>query len=229
VTDTAAALSTGNSYVFTQIAKAFPHTVSAIYSNNDYSPIVLSGIVQQDGASVSTDLTVAFQFTMPYLTREGNATSLLIATGPNVTVNTILGIPFIQQTKMTINASDQVADLRALDMPPFPINFRRAMCTVPAMPPDLAPGPTLSNCALVIKEIKRLEAFFAGKAAPTMPEGILLPRKRWRKVGLKDDTVSHSANPSDRPTIISIGSELEPDFAEDADGSDLCDVPPLSA
>ena len=97
------------------------------------------------------------------------------------------------------------------------------------MPPDVAPGLTSSNCALVFKEIKRLEAFFAGKAAPTQPKGTLLPRKRWRKVGFKDNTVSHNANPSNRPTIISIGSELEPDFAEDADGPDLCDVPPLSA
>jgi hypothetical protein len=208
VIDTAAALFTGNFHFFAQIAKAFPHTVSAIYSNNDYSSIVLSGIVQQNGMSVFTDLTVAFQFTMPYLTREGHATLLLIATGPNVTVNTILGLPFIQQTKMTINASDQVADLWALGTPPFPIGFRRAMCTVPAMPPDVAPGPTSSNCALVIKEIDRLEAFFAGKAAPTKPEGILLPSKRLRKVQFEDDPVSPTANPSDSSTIISIGSEL---------------------
>ncbi len=169
VIDTAATLSTGNFHFFAQIAKAFPHTVSAIYSNNNYSPIVLSGIAQQDGMSVSTDLTVAFQFTMLYLLREGHDTSLLIATGPNVTVNTILGLPFIQQTKMMIDASNQHADLRALDTPPFPIDFRRAMCTTPAMPPDVAPVPTSSNCALVIKEIKRLEAFFASKTAPLSP------------------------------------------------------------
>jgi hypothetical protein len=82
------------------------------------------------------------------------------------------------------------------------------MCTVPAMPPDVAPGPTSSNCALVIKEIDRLEAFFAGKAAPTKPKGILLPSKRLRKVQFEDDPVSPTANPSDSSTIISIGSEL---------------------
>ena len=75
---------------------------------------------------------------------------LLIATGPDVTVNAILGLPFIQQTRMVIDASDQVADMHALDMPPFPIDFRRAMCTVPALPPDIAPGPTSSNCAIIL-------------------------------------------------------------------------------
>jgi hypothetical protein len=229
VIDTAAALTTGNFHFFAQIAKAFPHTVSAIYSNTDYSPIILSGIVQQDGASVSTDLNVAFQFTMPYLTCEGHATSLLVATGPNVTVNTILGLPFIQQTRMTIDASDHVADLRALDTPPFPIDFRRAMCTIPAVPADVTQGPASSNTARVLQEITRLEAFFAGNAAPTKPEGILLPNKRLRKVGFAAEPTSPASSYSDSSTIVSPGSGIEPDFASEADGSDLCDVSPFSA
>ena len=228
VIDTAAALSTGNFHFFAQIAKAFPHAVSATYSNNDYSPIILSGIIQQDGASVSTDLTVAFQFTLPYLTHEGHATSLLIATGPDVTVNTIFGLPFIQQTRMVIDASDQVADMRTLDMPPFSIDFHCTMCTVPALPPDVAPGPTSSNCAIVLKEIARLEAFFAGNATPTKPEGILLPSERLHKVGFVAGPTSSASSTSNSSTIITIGSELEPDFALDANGSDSCDLPPLS-
>ena len=119
VIDTAAALSTGNLHFFAAIAKAYPHTVAAVHRETDYSPITLSGIVQQGGESVSTELTVGFQFHLPYLTREGHPTHLSVACGPNVTVNTILGLPFIQQTRMIIDASDQVADLRALDTPPF--------------------------------------------------------------------------------------------------------------
>ncbi len=76
----AAALTTGNFHFFAKIAKAYPHTVAAIYSNSDYLTIVLTGIVQQDGMSVSTDLTIAFKLTIPYLMGEGQETSLLIAT-----------------------------------------------------------------------------------------------------------------------------------------------------
>jgi len=166
---------------------------------------------------------------MPYLTHEGHAMSLLIATSPDVTINTILGLPSIQQIRMVIDASDQVADMRTLDTPPFPIDFRRVMCTVPALPPGVAPGPTSSNCALVLKEIARLEAFFAGNATPTKPEGILLPSKRLCKVGFVAGPTSPASSTSDSSTIITIGSELEPDFALDTDGSDLCDLPPLSA
>jgi hypothetical protein len=55
VINTAAALTTGNFHFFAQIAKAYPHIVAAIYSYTDYSPIVLSGIAQQNGKSVTTD------------------------------------------------------------------------------------------------------------------------------------------------------------------------------
>ncbi len=57
----------------------------------------------------------------------------MVAVGPNVTVNTILGLPFIKQTKMIVDAADKVAELHALDALPFPIQFRRAQCQVPTI------------------------------------------------------------------------------------------------
>jgi hypothetical protein len=77
VVDTAAALTTGNLHFFAAIAKAYPHTVHAIYTPKDYSSITLSGIVEDiNGASITTDLTVAFSFHLPYFTREGAPTLL---------------------------------------------------------------------------------------------------------------------------------------------------------
>jgi hypothetical protein len=119
VVDTATTLSTGNLHFFATLAKAYPHTVASIHSPSDYSPITLSGIVQHDGNSVTTKLSVTFRFHLPYLRQEGNPTSFLVATGCDVTVNAILGLPFIQQTKMIIDTVDQVAKLCALDAPPF--------------------------------------------------------------------------------------------------------------
>ncbi len=180
IIDTAAALSTGNLHFFAAIAKVYPKTVAAIHTAADFLPIILSGIIQQGGKSVTIKLTVAFHFHLPYLTREGSLTSLLLATGPNVTVNKILGLPFIQQTRMIINASDQVAELRALDTAPFPINYRQAMCTVPAVEPKANP---IASHADVIKEIKRIKQFYAADqhAAPS-PPSIMQPDKRAREV-----------------------------------------------
>jgi hypothetical protein len=92
VIDTAAALTTGNLHFFAKITKAFPHTVAAIYAPKDYAPIILCGIVEQNGESITTKLLVAFKFKLPYFTKDGNATTFMVAVGPNVTVNTILAI-----------------------------------------------------------------------------------------------------------------------------------------
>jgi hypothetical protein len=45
VIDTADALTTGNLHFFAKIAKAFLHTVAAVYALKDYAPITLGGIV----------------------------------------------------------------------------------------------------------------------------------------------------------------------------------------
>jgi hypothetical protein len=170
IVDTAAALNTGNLHYYAAIAKAFPHTVAAIFSAADHNPIVLSSIVQQGGASITTNLTVAFQFHMPYFTRKGHPTTLLVACGPNIMVNTILGLPFIQATRMVLDASDQVAELRALDTPPFALDFRRAMCTLPPVSgfPD---DGTATHYADIIKEVNRIKAMYTDTTdAPDEPK-----------------------------------------------------------
>jgi hypothetical protein len=105
--DTGAALTTGNFHYVATTAKHFSQCVTKVYGPDDYNLIALSGIIQRGaGKSVATKLTVGFQFHLPYLTHEGQATSILIATDPQVAVNVIVGLPFIQATKMIINASD---------------------------------------------------------------------------------------------------------------------------
>ena len=112
---------------FATLAKQFPHTVKKIYVPSDYAPIVLSGIVQRNDKLVTMELSVGFEFHMPYPTKEGHSTSLLMATGPQVTVNLIIGLPFI-------NMSDALVEMKALDCPAFEIDFCRAENNVPALP-----------------------------------------------------------------------------------------------
>jgi hypothetical protein len=175
VIDTAAALTTGNFHFFAKVAKAFPHVVAKIFAPKDYSPIILSGIVQRGSETITTELTVAFEFHLPYTTPDGGTTSLLVATGPDVTVNTILGLPFIQATRMIIDAADQVAELRALDIPPFPIEWRRATVHVP----HIEPSPVhIAQYQDVIQEVENLECFMADMriAHSSVPPPSLRPR-----------------------------------------------------
>ena len=136
VLDTAAALCTGNYHFFAAIAKRYPHCVAKIYLPEDYSPIILSGIVQDNAHSVTTDLSVAFQFHLPYLTKDGSPTSFVVATGPQVSVNTVLGLPLITATGMIIDYIDNVVEAKHLDCPPFKIEFRRATKHIPAIDDD---------------------------------------------------------------------------------------------
>ena len=121
IIDTATALSTGNFHFVSAIAKKFPHCLAKLYVPDDYNPIILSGIVQRSGKCITTKLTVGFQFYLPYLTHSGQPTSILIATGPHVTVNLIVGLPFIQAIGMILDMTDHIAELKTLDAPPSPI------------------------------------------------------------------------------------------------------------
>ena len=106
------------------VAKQFPHCVAKVFAPKDYSPIVLSGIVQSsDQAAVTTELEVGWKFHLPYWTTGGDVASFAIATGPNVSVNTILGLPFMVATGMVIDLVDNVAECKHLDCSPFTIDF----------------------------------------------------------------------------------------------------------
>jgi hypothetical protein len=69
VVDTAAALSIGIFHFIAAVAKRYPHCLVKLYYPRDYNSIVLSGIVQRGGESITTELTVGFQFHFPYLTK----------------------------------------------------------------------------------------------------------------------------------------------------------------
>jgi hypothetical protein len=218
VIDTAAAINMGNLYYFAAIAKAFPHAVAAIYSTADHNPIILSGIVQQGGSSVTIDLTVAFQFHMPYLTWEGTNTTFLVACGPNVTVNCILCLPFIQATRMVIDAADNVANPRALDTPPFPIDLRRAMCTEPAVGaiPD---NDTTARYANTIAAVDRVLAIHATSSSlEPKPTSILRPAKRAK-------TIKFDRSCANDGSIVTVGSAIDPQAIDDTDVSHFYEIP----
>jgi hypothetical protein len=71
--------------------------------------------VINDGAqAITTDLSVAFQFHLPYLICDGNTTSIIIATGPQVSVNAIIVLPFIKATGMIIDTVENVVKAKHL-------------------------------------------------------------------------------------------------------------------
>jgi hypothetical protein len=131
--DTCLALMTGNFHFFSIVSKRYLHCIVKIMLPANYTPIVLSGIVQNKNKAVTTKLEVSFQFHLPYRTSGGNASSLLIAMDPHVSVNTIIGLPFIKATGMILDFVDGVAECKHLTCPPFAIDYHRTSNHVPAI------------------------------------------------------------------------------------------------
>jgi hypothetical protein len=121
--DLCAALSTGNFHFFALLVKQFPHIVAKIFAPQDYVPIILLGIVQSNQEAVMTNLEVGFHFHLLYKTKEGDDSSLMIATGPNFSLNTIIGLPFMRGTGMILDLVDNLVECKHLVCPLFPIEF----------------------------------------------------------------------------------------------------------
>jgi hypothetical protein len=167
--DSCAALTTGNFHFFASVAKHYPHCVLKIYTPKDYAPIVLSGIVSSDAASVTMELEVGFLFHLPYQTREGDTTLLMVATGPNVLVNTIIGLPFMKAMGMIMDLVDKVVECKYLDCPPFPVDFFWTSNHVPVMDDDGTPVHHASSYVQLIDKIRNLERYYNAKVMASSP------------------------------------------------------------
>ncbi len=180
--DTCAALTTGNFHFFSALAKHYLHSLAKLQMPADYAPIILSGIVQANDTAVTMELEVGFQFHLPYRTSGGNSSSLLIATGSNVLVNTIIGLPSIEATGMILDFVDNVVECKHLDCPPFPMDFWRTSNHVPvAEAPAHHLGPHKTS---VLKELLNLEHWYNAKVMAGSSSGQNLAvyfGSKWRK------------------------------------------------
>jgi hypothetical protein len=167
--DTCAALTTGNFHFFSALAKHYPHCLTKLLTPANYVPIVLSGIVQANNAAVTTELEVGFQFHLLYRTSGGDSLSLLIATGPNVSVNMIIRLPFIKATGMILDFVDDVAECKHLDCLPFPMDFWHTSNHVPvAEVPAHHLGPHETS---IQKELFNLEHWYNAKVMARSSSG----------------------------------------------------------
>jgi hypothetical protein len=211
VVDTAAALCTGNYHFFAAITKQYPQCVAKIFLPEDYSPIILLGIVQDNADAITTDLPIAFQFHLPYFTKDGSATSFVMATGPQVSMNTVLGPLLITATGMIIDFVDKVVEAKNLECPPFKIDFCRAAKTVPANQNEV---PT-THCIKfkdMLQILQKTDAYIAGvckclKSAPgptaypssaNFPAGVCFNTNPHPSVS-DTDTVTTSTSSTNHP------------------------------
>jgi hypothetical protein len=162
--DTYAALMTGSFHFFAAIAKRYPHCVQKIFAPQDYASIVLMGIVRNKTEAVTTELEVGFLFHLPYKTSDGDDLSFMVATGPHVLVNMIIGLPFIKGVGMIIDTVNDMAECKYLECPPFPIDYRRTSNQVPVMDePSVPVHHAHTYFQQTIRKIENLEQYYDTK------------------------------------------------------------------
>jgi hypothetical protein len=216
--DSGASLSTASLPFMVKVATQFPWCIQCVYTAKSYTSIRLSGVVQQEGTPVTTELPVAFGLHTPYFTKDGKPATLLLAAGSHVTVNLILGLPFIEATQMIVDFKDKVIECCALDCPLFPIISRRAALDPPASEMDTSPAPieAYEPYSGFIAEIKKLGTPFADVHAANEAS----PTKKVRySLGSLEEVINHLDNTF--PTIDGV-YVIPPDVRENLSGEPDC-------
>jgi hypothetical protein len=85
-----------------------------------------------------------------------------MATGPNVSVNTVLGLPMITATSMILDVNDNVVQAKNLDCPPFPIDFCCATKTIPAIRDNEDPKTRYIEFEDVQQILQKTDTYIAG-------------------------------------------------------------------
>jgi hypothetical protein len=142
----------------------YPHILKWIYLPAEYASIVLLGIVTSaNDKPITSELSVGFEVHLPYLTKDGSETSLLIAAGPDVAVNQILCLPFIKAMGMTGNFVDNVCQAKHLLCDPFPINFKCATKSIPVFT-DASALCNIADSQDTLHVLAALKKFFPPKS-----------------------------------------------------------------
>jgi hypothetical protein len=118
------------------VAEKLPQLVkSLVWAKDEFSPLILSGIVSDEASEESlkptSTLPAVIEYHIPYLSREGYRTSLKIALGKGVSVNTIIGMSMIRPAKFSLDLTDNVMESGVLDTTPFPINYKPTIKSMP--------------------------------------------------------------------------------------------------
>ncbi len=120
---------------------------------------------------------------------------------------------------MVLDASNQVAELRALDTPPFALDFRRAMCTLPPVS-SLPDDGTARRYADIIKEVNRIEAMYTDTTdAPDKPKPASILRSPKCSKGINFNSAI-----SNDGSVVLIESTIKPKFNNDTNVSSFYDV-----
>jgi hypothetical protein len=119
-----------------------------------------------------------------------------------VSVNTVLGLPLITATGMILDFNDNVVQAKNLDWPPFPIDFRCATKTIPAIKDNEDPKTHYIEFEDVQQILQKTDAYIAGvcKRIQSVPASTVHPASATAPARVRFDANNHSSV-SDSDTV----------------------------
>ena len=112
-----------------------PENLVKIYNciNGEYSPITMHGVADAEAGAATTDLPVAFEIRTPYRMRDGSRLHMMVACGPDVSVNFCMGNGWLTIIGAVLDY--QTGELRVPmeeDLHAFLLTYRHPVKNVPS-------------------------------------------------------------------------------------------------
>ena len=151
--DTGACLNVGYLPFHEAVARRFPECVECIYDSDsqEYSSIVLSGVVSGEEARIKISLPKVIRYYLPYEYRAAfdGQMRLAIALGDDVSVNTFLGISTMRSAGLVWDVSSNSITSELWDVPPISVvnkpPFRGIPKSLEAIKPVIAHTVRVGN------------------------------------------------------------------------------------
>ena len=166
----------GNFFFVKNISKKFPECIRTVYTSKTkkYSSISMPGIVggDEEGKYVTADITVVFKFYFPYATKSSQSLTFIIGTGPNISLNGIVGLPWSKKVRAIFDAMDLVIEYKLLDVAPFPLTSMRAQIFVPEVSTSLTSTPQAYQA--FYSDLENLKREVISSERPLLPSRCLV-------------------------------------------------------
>jgi len=101
------------------------------------------------------------------MTTSGQSLTFIIGTGPNVSLNGLVGHPWIQKVGAVFDPMDEVIECKLSDVAPFPVTSMRAQFSVPAVSTSLASTPPAYQA--FYSDLVNLEREIKSSGCPLQP------------------------------------------------------------
>jgi hypothetical protein len=147
--DTCGSVTSGNEEFHLWFMKKYPASVHSIerWDKDNFSPLKLAGAITDPADYDSSKhglLTTVVSYWTTYKEKDGSRVCIKVALGPDVSVNTLFGLPTLQAMDAVMDLNNKTIYCRAIQTT-LPLEFYAPRCGLPASATPTAVAATTSS------------------------------------------------------------------------------------